>query len=223
MTSLVRCALGLALLAAGPRASTAAAQEVRCSAALSGARWPTLEEVVDSAAAVDALRAAASRDRAVTAATMVYGAEGRIVRVTVRGAASRAARRAAEAAIQSRARPPRDLPPSFELDIARFNEDDHVSLMARTVTCDPPQLRPRSADSILRNLQHMYVGRLRDAVVGLWLERTGEIRAVWLERSSGDTVVDGELLNLARAFRYGAALVGDQPVPLIGYQEFKFR
>ena len=184
-------------------------------------RWVALGEIGDTAALFRALREAADSDEAVTATNISYKEDGRIAAVHVRGARSHQAAKDLETAFRAHLADLGTLPKHFSLQVARLNALDHVDLFPGLATCGPEREATPAVDSILRLIGREYESgrlnlrrqRLEMAMVGIWLEASGEVRAIWLQQSSGDYMLDSLALQLVQVARFRPPLVGRRAAP----------
>lgn len=184
-------------------------------------RWVTFGEIGDTAALVAALREAADNDEAVTSMYISYKEDGHIAALRAHGTRSHGAAKDLETAFRAHLANMGALPKHFGLNVARLNALDHVDLLPGLLTCVPEQKTTPEADSILHQIGRLYESgrlnqrgqRIEEAQVGVWLEASGDIKAIWLQQSSGDYMLDSLALQVAQALRFRPPLVGRRAAP----------
>lgn len=188
-------------------------------------QWVAFGEIGDTAALISALREAADTDEAVTHVTVDYKEDGRIAAVHVSGARSHRAAKDLETKFRDHLSQLSALPKHFGITIARLNAMDYSDLLPGLVTC-PPELRSTSkADSLFQQLPRLYqAGRVDlsgrrglTALIGSWLEASGELRAIWIQKSSGSYALDQLALQVVQASRLLPPLVSARAAPALFY------
>lgn len=179
----------------------------------------TLGEIGDTVALVSALKDAADTDEAVTSVGVEYKEDGSIARVNVVGARSHRAAKDLETEFRTHLSQLGALPKHFGFVVARLNAMDHVDLLPRYLTCLPEEVSSPKALSVLsqgvETLARRFVGGGLEARIGIWLEASGEIRAIWIERSSNDYGFDSLALQVTLASRFLPPLVGSRAAPTV--------
>lgn len=180
-------------------------------------RWVTFGEIGDTIALMSALKEAADSDEAVTSVGIEYKEDGRIARVHVIGARSRRAAKELESEFRTHLSQLGSVPKRFSFAVARLNAMDHVDLLPAYFTCFPEEVSSSKALGILNQgvarLGQRLVGGSLEARIGIWLEASGDIRAIWIERSSSNYAFDSLALEVTQASRFLPPLVGSRAAP----------
>ncbi len=182
-------------------------------------RWVTFGEIGDTVALTSALREAADTGEAVTSVDVEYQDDGRIERLHIRGARSHRAAKDLETAFRAHLSQLGALPKHFALAVARLNATDHFDILPGLLTCVPEELGGAQAASVLSHVidtlrQRFEVSNL-SALIGVWLEASGDVRAIWIERSSGDYAFDQLALQVTQVCHFLPPLVGSRPAPAV--------
>ena len=186
-----------------------------CDQRRRGLPWPTLGQLGDSAVLMAALAASADPQKPVTYVTIRYGGDGTVTGIVSRGALPHE-RPMLEATFKEHVVTLEGAPNDFEINVARLNADGYVATLGATTTCPPDQRRTVESDRALRELRTRPRARnVSSVVVQLWLEATGETRALWIVRGSGDPALDSMAAGVIRAFQYLPAIVGTRAVPVL--------
>jgi len=194
-------------------------------------RWVSFAEIGDTVALIAALRDDADADEAVTYVTVSYGQDGQATEVHAAGARSRGAGKQLEAAFRAHLSPFNALPKHFRVMVARLNAEDHVDLFPLLFTCPPERGTNSRIDSILGEIGRLYnAGRLdpqgsseESTLTGIWLDASGDVRAIWIERSSGDYFLDKKALDIAQVAHFSPPLIGSRAAPAILFMPVQFR
>jgi TonB family protein len=182
-------------------------------------RWVTFGEIGDTVALISALKDAADTDEAVTSVGVDYKEDGSIARVHVLGARSHRAAKDLETEFRAHLSQLGSLPKHFGIAVARLNAMDHVDLLPYLLTCFPEEVSSPKALSLLsqgvETLGRRFVGGSLEARIGIWLEASGDIRAIWISRSSSDYAFDSLALQVTLASRFLPPLVGSRAAPAL--------
>lgn len=183
-----------------------------------------MNDLGDSAVLHADLRIAADTAEPVTSVAVTYQEDGSVAKVRATAGTSEGSAHGLENAFRAHLVRLRPVPKHFAIAVARLNTTDQVDVLPGLYTCLPQRLSTPETDSILETLQHEMSHKpgyysdsrfVRPAVVELWLEPTGEIRAIWIEASSNDVVLDSIALQFALKPRYVPPLVGSRGVPAL--------
>jgi TonB family protein len=195
------------------------------------ARWVTFAEIGDTVALTAALREAADTGEAITYVTVDYGQDGRATEVHPAGARSHGAATQLESEFRTHLLQFSSLPKHFKVMVARLNATDHVALLPLLFTCPPERGTTPKADSILQEIGRLYNAGtlnpqglpLETTLTGIWLDASGDIRAIWIERSSGDYFLDKKALDVVQAIHFSPPLIGSSTAPAILFMPVQFR
>ena len=194
-------------------------------------RWVTFGEIGDTVAFITALRDAADTGEAVTSVTVDYNEDGRIAGVHASGARSHRAAKDLETEFRAHLSQLGALPKHFGITVARLNATDHIDLLPDLITCLPERLSTSRSDSALKQISRLYeTGRLNplrkrgeSTLIGIWLEATGDVPAIWIQQSSGDYALDQLALQVAETSRWLPPLVGSRAAPALVRMPVQFR
>jgi TonB family protein len=180
-------------------------------------RWVTFGEIGDTSALISALKVAADTDEAMTSVSVEYKEDGSIARIHVVGARSHRAAQDLESEFRIHLSQLGTVPRHFRFAVARLNAMDHVDLLPGFLTCFPEKVSSAKALSVLsqgvQTLGQRFVTGSLEARIGIWLEASGDIRAIWIERSSSDYAFDSLALQVTQALRFLPPLVGSRAAP----------
>ena len=114
------------------------------------------------------------------------------------------------------------VPKHFTVTVARLNATDYVDLLPGVVTCRAERHPTAKSDSAFHEANRLYdkgrlnPGRAREiALIGFWLDASGDLRAVWIQQSSGDYWLDKLSLDIVQNSRWLPPLVGSRAAPTV--------
>ena len=195
-------------------------------------QWVPFGELGDTASFITALREAADTDEAVTSVRVDYKEDGRIAGVHAAGARSHRAAKDLETEFRTRLSPLGALPKHFSITVARLNATDYIDLLPGLVTCPPEYFSTSKSDSVLQEMERLfYTGKLNPqrqrgvetTLIGFWLDASGDARAIWIQHSSGDYLLDKLALDMVQNARFLPPLVGSRAAPAVDHMPVQFR
>ena len=191
-----------------------------CDRSLFNLRMPSLSDVVDSSALVNAIRNAAGSDT--VSITLTYNRDGTLKSLQTRGTGSRDAQRTLDSLVRTATHPLPALPKKASIVIVWLRAENRQTLVFAPVTCPPEQGSTAAAKAFIIQGAGALRGEGLTALVQFVLEPTGDISRAWIAKSSGFTRLDSLALVAVHMIHYKPPLVGRTPEQVVMQQPFTF-